>query len=427
MPSIEVIPSARRLIKSLRDLGYDFVQAVADVVDNSIEAGASLVAIDIEFDGDESWVRIADNGKGMKPDELREAMRYGSERDYGDGDLGKFGLGLKTASMSQCSRLAVASRWNANRADIKAYAWDLEHIQRTNRWEILEFNHGDASHSIRQPLQDTTGTVVFWQRLDRILGYKHPYGEAARKQLSNMCRQAGQHLSMVFHRFLAGEIRGKKLKILLNGNKINAWDPFCRNEPATILLDPIRIQVDHEGTLGEVVVEPYILPAQGAFSSPDAFRAASGPANWNQQQGFYIYRAGRMIQSGGWSNLHAPDEHLKLARVAVSFLPVLDEAFRINVAKMRVQLPAESRMAFREAIAPVRKRARFIYDRKTPEPGIDTSLQMTHPAASLSAATPSRSEPASSPLLTLKQWTERTMAKATAAERPVVAAVLSRL
>src|SRR3954468_280535 len=112
MAAIELIPSAKRLIRSLRDMGYDFAQAVADVVDNSIEAGASLVAIDVEFDGDDSFVRIADDGKGMTADELREAMRYGAEREYDEDDLGKFGLGLKTASMSQCQRLSVASRWN---------------------------------------------------------------------------------------------------------------------------------------------------------------------------------------------------------------------------------------------------------------------------------------------------------------------------
>ncbi len=128
----EVILSARRL-KSLRDMGYDFAQAVADVVDNSVEAGASLVAVDVEFDGDDSWVRIADNGKGMTADELREAMRYGAEREYDDDDLGKFGLGLKTASMSQCQCFSVASRWNRDRADIAAYSWDLDHIDRTNR------------------------------------------------------------------------------------------------------------------------------------------------------------------------------------------------------------------------------------------------------------------------------------------------------
>jgi DNA topoisomerase VI subunit B len=148
----ELIPSAKRLIMSLRDMGYDFSQAVADIVDNSIEAHSTVVAIDIEFDGDDSWVRISDNGKGMKPEALREAMRYGAERDYDQDDLGKFGLGLKTASMSQCQCLSVASRWNRERSDIVAYSWDLEHIEKTNRWEILPLERNGIGPAIRQPL-----------------------------------------------------------------------------------------------------------------------------------------------------------------------------------------------------------------------------------------------------------------------------------
>src|SRR2546426_1291593 len=163
----EVIPSARRLITSLRDMGYDFAAAVADLVDNSVEAGASLAAVDVEFDGDDSWVRIADNGKGMTPDELREAMRYGAERAYDEEDLGKFGLGLKTASMSQCQRLSVVGGSLQGRADITAYCWDLEHIQRTNRWEILPLEKTGLGTAVRTQLKDTRGTGGLWQQLDR--------------------------------------------------------------------------------------------------------------------------------------------------------------------------------------------------------------------------------------------------------------------
>lgn len=275
-------------------MGYDFAAAVADLVDNSIAARATLVAIDVEFDGDDSWVRIADNGKGMTPPEIREAMRYGAEREYDARDLGKFGLGLKTASLSQCQRLTVASRANPHRADIAAYSWDLGHIERTNRWEVLPTDRNALGPSIRNPLKDTTGTVVLWERLDRILGFKHPYGESARKRLSSMCRELELHLGMVFHRFLLGEVRGRKLKILLNGNEVVPWDPFARSEPQTKALSQVSIRLEHEGTAGDVVLEPFVLPHQQDFSTSESFRRASGPANWNQQQGFYIFRAGRL-------------------------------------------------------------------------------------------------------------------------------------
>src|SRR5882672_9443540 len=121
----ELIPSAHRLITSLRDMGYDFSAAVADVVDNSIEALASKVEIDVHSEGDESWVRITDNGVGMNPGQIREALRYGTARKYDEKkSLGKFGLGLKTASMSQCQHLTVASRSSLGRTEIAAHAWD---------------------------------------------------------------------------------------------------------------------------------------------------------------------------------------------------------------------------------------------------------------------------------------------------------------
>ncbi len=437
MGAIELIPSAKRLMKSLRDMGYDFAQAVADIVDNSVEAGATLVAIDLEFDGDDSWVRVADNGRGMKPEELREAMRYGAEREYDKEDLGKFGLGLKTASMSQCRCLSVASRWNADRADIAAYAWDLGHIERTNRWEILPIERNGLGPAIREPLKNTTGTVVLWQRLDRILGYKLPYGEAARKRLAQMCREIETHLSMVFHRFLSGESQTKKFTLRVNGNEIEPWDPFARKEAKTRKLDSITIPIEHEGIVGEVQFQPYVLPHQDEFSSRDAFHAAGGPASWNQQQGFYIYRAGRMIQSGGWSNLRAADEHLKLARVAVSFLPILDDAFKINVAKMRVQLPSQIREPVRDKMAPVVKLARETYDRKQPQSvGTGSTLAQRKPLQSaseapgttlnssdMSAAKASRSSSA----LTLEEWSREMLATATISERPIVESVLQRL
>lgn len=360
----ELIPSARRLITSLRDMGYDFASAVADVVDNSIEAHASRVNIEVRTDGDESWVRIHDNGRGMKPAQVREALRYGAAGNYDEQKaLGKFGLGLKTASMSQCQHLLVASRSNAERPDISAYAWDLEHVLATDSWEILDVSRDEHSDHLRDPLLSHTGTVVLWRRLDRILGYKHPYGGMVKRRLETMCVELEEHLAMVFHRFIAGEDELRKVRISINGNLVKPWDPFVRGEKATKKLPPIILHYDHEGVQGRVTIEAHVLPHQDEFSSPAAHAAAAGPMRWNRQQGFYIYRAGRMVQGGGWSNLRTMDEHTKLARVGVSFDPRLDEAFRINVAKMRVQIPRQLREPIEQAIAPVIKAAQATYRR----------------------------------------------------------------
>jgi anti-sigma regulatory factor (Ser/Thr protein kinase) len=361
METYEVIPSAKRLIKSLRDMGYDFSTAIADLVDNSIEAGATQVNISVGFYGDESYVRIADNGKGMNGDELKEAMRYGSEREYHGEDLGKFGLGLKTASMSQCRRFSVGSKNKACK-NIAIYTWDLAHIEKTNRWEILLPGEESTVEIISAPISEHSGTVVLWEILDRIIGFKDPSGEAARKKLISMCRDLEIYLGMVFHKFIAGEVPGKSLSINLNGNPVQPWDPFARDEKETKALSPIKIKLIHDGSEGKIVLQPYILPSKEKFSSSEAFKRLSGPTGWNQQQGFYIYRAHRLIQSGGWCGLRIRDEHTKLSRIELNFSPAFDSAFKINVAKMRVQLPIQIREAVENAIKSPVMLARDYYD-----------------------------------------------------------------
>jgi len=359
---VEVIPSARRLIRSLRDIGYDFKHAVADIVDNSIAADASEVTIDMRFDGHDSWLRIADNGSGMSGTMITEAMRFGTERDYEANELGKFGLGLKTASLSQCSRFTVASRIDKTIRRIEVRQWDLDHVESTNRWEILELPTDERPEELIEPLQNSTGTVVHWEELDRVLGYKIPWGDRARNGFFRLAEELDHHLGMVFHRFLDGEARRrKKLRITINATVVEPWDPFARSEEDTTALPTRQFQVLSSSRCGLVRFCPYILPPREKFSSSEAFERLSGPGKWNQQQGFYIYRADRMIQSGGWSYMRTRDEHTKLARVALDFMPDLDSAFDLNVAKARVNLPTDLKEQLKQPIDQLAKKAREVY------------------------------------------------------------------
>src|SRR3954451_69891 len=198
-----VIPSAARLMTSLRDIGYDAASAVADLVDNSIDADATVVEISVCRKGEHSFISVADNGRGMTERVLDEAMRYGSRRSYDARDLGKFGLGLKTASLSQCRRLTVATRTTA-RGRVEVRRWDLDEGARHHTWRLARLTPRECARDLLDPLAGTSGTVVMWERLDRVLGYRRPDGAAARAALDAAADRIAEHLEMVFHRFLSG-------------------------------------------------------------------------------------------------------------------------------------------------------------------------------------------------------------------------------
>jgi len=353
----EIIPSAKRTVSSLRDVGYDTPRAIADLIDNSIAADATHVDITIHFDGQRSWIRVADDGTGMDGATLLEAMRYGSERKYADADLGKFGFGLKTASTSQCRKVTVASRRALQYARMEVRCLDLSHIEKTNRWQVLVLEAENRPDYVIEPLLEHTGTVVVWEDLDRVLEYKDPWGEWARRKLLSLAEDVDVHLGMVFHRFLAGEVPGKRLQITVNTSRVEPWDPFCRSETKTEIIPQKDLLVSGDGETGIVRVQPYVLPRQNEFSNDAAWRAASGPANWNRQQGFYVYRAYRMIQSGGWNRLRTSDEHTKLARVSIEFFPGLDAVFGINITKAHATLPQDLRDQLEPVVSVVARRA----------------------------------------------------------------------
>ena len=358
---IIVTPSPERLIPSLTSVGHTFVTAVADLVDNSIEAGASEISIRFLFAGKDSTVRISDNGKGMTPEAMEESMRFGTRRNYEETDLGKFGLGLKTASLSQCRCFTVASRSQQNETEVCAMSWDMDYLEKSKEWEVLKIQESNLDKEILKSLNDSTGTVVYWTKMKSIREYKDPNSRWATKSLVNMCRELETHLTMVFHRFLTGEGQTPQVTIKLNDNILEAWDPFARSEQYTKQMSLITISFDEDSISGEIQVQPFILPTQKQFSSMDAFDKTGGPNKWNLQQGFYIYRANRMIQSGGWCGIRVIEEHMKLARAALHFPPSMDDAFNIDVAKMNVSMPPTLRKSIKRNMQPVWKVANDTY------------------------------------------------------------------
>jgi hypothetical protein len=340
--TFDVTPSARRLTDSLRDIGYDFQSAVADLIDNSVSAGARRIDILMEFDGPASYVIIADDGGGMTDGELTEARRFGTRRDYERNELGRYGLGLKTASISQCRRLTVVTRRAQIRRRIAARTLDLDHVLDVDRWEVIDPVVDSMAFRALEFLEEAPGTVIVWETLDRVLPEGRSDGGWARRRLDLLAKKTSSYLGMVFHRFLEGE-GGDGLTITINGEKVRPWNPFAPGEELRVELPPKTIEVVSGGLHGKVRVRPFVLPPRSRFSTLAEFERLSGPLKWNRQQGFYIYRADRMIQSGGWCGMRAADEHTKLARAALDFGTELDPLFRISVSKMRVTLPPETR------------------------------------------------------------------------------------
>ena len=345
----------------MRDLGYEFSDAVAEIVDNSIQAGANVIQVNLQFDGYESYLTVLDNGVGMTPAEIREALRFGSMRDYERDDLGKFGLGLKTSSLSQCDSLTVSSRNSQKKVQIHSYSWDMDHINKVDQWEILPIETNELLNPVVEHLYSTTGTAVTWERLNRLLNFQDPAGGRAENDFKRLIQELKISLGATFHRYLTGEQRSKKVMIFVNGDLVESWDPFCRTEKNTVELESFSIPISMDGRKGLVKFRPFVLPAQSQFSSSSAHLRAGGPAKWNKQQGFYIYRSGRLLQSGGWCGLRTSDEHSKLARVLVEIPAGFDDLFKVNISKMKINFPRELREETIQKLAPTLKKANDSY------------------------------------------------------------------
>jgi hypothetical protein len=359
--SSNLTPSAKRLISSMRNLGYEFTDAVAEIVDNSIQGGANVIQVKLHFNGYDSYLSVLDNGVGMPPSDIREAMRFGSFRDYEQEDLGKFGLGLKTASLSQCDSLIVSSRNSEKKIQIRSYSWDMNHINKVDRWEILAVEVEDLLAEVVDHLHSTTGTAVVWKKLNRLLNFQDPAGGRAENDFKRLVQDLKISLAATFHRFLAGEKRSKKVMIFVNGDMVEPWDPFCRREKGTRELESFSVPVSIGRMKALVKFRPFILPSQSQFSSASAHLRAGGREKWNKQQGFYIYRGGRLLQSGGWCGLRTSDEHSKLARILVEIPSGFDDLFKVNISKMRINFPRQMRQETILKLAPTLKKANESY------------------------------------------------------------------
>jgi hypothetical protein len=349
----EVPPDPSAMVESMRAFGYSLPDAIADLIDNSITAHASLVEVTLHWDGADSWIRIVDNGVGMGAETLTNAMRLGSRnpREVRDPhDLGRFGLGLKTAAFSQASALTVASRSEGSELELRS--WDLDHIRRAGSWSLLVGRTPGDDPALEAFEDRDVGTVVLLKNLDRLVGGAELEDERAQSYFLRHSEAVERHLGVVFHRFLESD-----LAIKVNDRELTPWDPFLAADSATQVLPAEQLPFDGE----RVAVQSYVLPHHSRLST-ESHRAAAGTRGWNQHQGFYVYRARRLLVPGDWLGLPVQkEEHYKLARIRIDLSNAMDRQWQIDVRKATARIPRELRDELKRIAGATRSRAAEAY------------------------------------------------------------------
>lgn len=356
-------PPASSMIESLRGVGYSPETAIADLVDNSISAHARNIWITFWWEGRRSHIAVLDDGDGMTEDELSEAMRPGSrcplESRPAD-DLGRFGLGLKTASFSQCRQLTVASLRNGQ---LSTRRWDLDHVARVQEWQLLKNPVARSADLLKPLLELHQGTMVLWEALDRVVGNASTSDSGSHDLFLRLIDRVESHLAMVFHRFLEGGPAG--LSIFVNGrgedHRVRAWDPFMRDCQATRVTPEEPVATPG----GVVKLQGFVLPHKDRLNQRQ-FEIGAGLEGWTAQQGFYVYRNRRMLVSGNWLGLGqrrawTREEPYKLARLRLDIPNTADADWEIDIKKSVARPPSYIASRLRDLAEQVRDQARQVF------------------------------------------------------------------
>ena len=324
----EAIPEAASMLETFRAIGYSLETAIADIIDNSISANAKNVYINRLWRGGKSTITIKDDGEGMNSNEIIQAMRPGAQNPLSDRletDLGRFGLGLKTASFSQCRKLSVLSKRKDENPTF--WSWDLDYVAQSDKWELVQWIPEEFTKEL-DSLQ--SGTLVVWSDLDRVSPLQTAEtDDSAKRKFSDALDKVKNHISMTFHRF----IEDKVIKIFWGGHEIEAWNPFCPNENKTQPRETEYIN-------GGVIIKGYVLPHKNNFSTEQAYKKAEGMNGYPAQQGFYVYRGKRLLLAGDWLGLFRKEEHYKLVRIQIDLPNRLDTEWQIDIKKSKAYPPA---------------------------------------------------------------------------------------
>ena len=379
-------PFAPVLMESMRAIGYSFETAIADIIDNSISAGAKDIQIR-SWPYDSPYVAVLDDGQGMTSEELVAAMRHGSQNPLekrSPRDLGRFGLGLKTASLSQCRRLTVASN---KEGKLSGWCWDLDIVKQRQDWvlvriptdEISALPHGTDLAGLEH------GTLVLWQNLDRIASDGDTFDQALEAKID----ETRAHLALVFHRLMTSKRSAVGVRVGINKEQVEPLDPYLLSNTATQHLPIEEFFINQQA----VTVTPYILPHLSKLNKTE-MNLAGGEEGLRRSQGFYIYRNERLI-CWGWARLTRQEELTKLARVRVDIPNTLDALWTLDIKKSSAVPPESLKQNLKRIIERIVERSRSVYtyrgkktkldgvihiwERSSVRGGYAYSLNPTHP------------------------------------------------
>lgn len=323
-------PNPKSTINSYRSFGYNLSTAIADIIDNSISANANEIHIEYKWNGKNSFIAIFDNGNGMNKEELVLAMTPGSkdpEEERHEKDLGRFGMGLKTASFSQCKSLTCVTK-SKGYATIKR-CWDIDFINSENEWQLLDYVSDNSF--IDKISKQVSGTLVLWEKLDRIVGKAEVNNESVKNAFYQEMINVKYHLSLVFHKF----IESKRIKLFFQNEEIEPYNPFLLN------LNP-KPEMGLPEKFGNVEITYFILPHMSEIGKSE-YEKSGGSLGWFQQQGFYIYRGDRLLVAADWLGLEKKRDYSKLARIMVNISNSSDFDWSLDIKKSTAMPPIQIR------------------------------------------------------------------------------------
>lgn len=336
-----VRPEPDSLLQSARSFGYTIETALADLIDNSITAEASEIAIAYGVEHFNSFVRIEDNGKGMTEKELLNALKMGSFNpltERHDNDLGRFGLGLKTASFSQCRRLTVKTKTSDGNTFVKC--WDLDVVADEKDWVLLRgFADSSSQKNMGEFSLANSGTIILLEKLDRLQETND--GKSEKEHFYRKFENVKKHLGVIFHRFLESE----EIKLKVLNESVSPISPFYISDtiPATELAEE---QLSIRGH--SITIQPYILPHESKLTI-DERKQLQIIKGWTEHQGIYLYRNRRLISDGTWLDLDfRKKDSQRLCRIAIDIPNTLDKEWQIDVKKSSAKIPDIIRKRIKE-------------------------------------------------------------------------------